>query len=504
MHEDDEYPEHFHSDAESLAEEIEGLEMFHLTSVGIDIGSSTSHLIFSRLTLRREGAALSARFRVTQREILFRSRIMLTPYISETAIDTEKIKKFIQEVYREAGFTAEDIDTGAVVITGEALKKENAKPIVEFFAKESGKFICATAGPNHEALLAAYGCGAVELSRSKGATVLNVDMGGGTTKFSLIRDGVVTQTAAINVGARLIAFDATSVVTRIEEPAKIILKDLGDSVELGRKLSDRTKEPFASLMANIVFEVIEGGPSSPLAKQLMITDPFSGYHGLQQIDHIIFSGGVSEHIYEHDQKSYGDMGPLLANSVREHLSKIPKKDFLCQSAEGIRATVIGAGEYTLQASGNTSYISNWKVLPAFALKVVRPFLDQETSVEEAVRKALGKFDLTGFTSGLALAVSLHQQPDYPLIRRLAEGIANVVKDSPPFKAPLYLTLDLDVAKSLGGVLKEELKVEQEVIAVDGIEVGDLDYIDIGRPMGISEVIPVTVKSLMFPSNTPKH
>ncbi|HEX9879602.1 MAG TPA: ethanolamine ammonia-lyase reactivating factor EutA, partial [Candidatus Binatia bacterium] len=472
-------------------------------SVGIDIGSSTSHLIFSKLTLRREGAALSARFKVTGREILFRSRIMLTPYISGTSIDTEKVKAFVREMYREAGFTAADIDTGAVVITGEALKKENAKPIVEFFARESGKFICASAGPNHEALLAAYGCGAVELSRAHKATVLNVDMGGGTTKFSLIRDGVVTQTAAINIGARLVAFDPGGVLIRIEEPARTILKELGYSVALGSPLAEQAKEPFASLMAKVVFEVIEARALSPLAGALMITEPFSGYNGLAQLDHIVFSGGVSEHIYERDHTAYGDMGPLLARAIRERLARIAKKNLLREPSEGIRATVIGAGEYTIQASGNTSYISSADVLPAFGLKVVRPFLDEEGSVEEAVERALAKFDLAGFIPGLALAVSLSRQPDYPLIRRLAEGIAKVIGKAPAFKTPLFLTMDLDVAKSLGGVLKEELNVQQEVIAVDGIDVGDLDYIDIGRPMGVSEVVPVTVKSLMFPSLTSK-
>ncbi len=504
MHDDDEFPEHFHGEPGSLSEEIEGLEMFHLTSVGIDIGSSTSHLIFSRLTLRREGAALSARFRVTDREILYRSKIMLTPYTSGISIDTDKVKTFIHDGYHEAGFTAADIDTGAVVITGEALKKENAKPIVEFFAKDSGKFICASAGPNHEALLAAYGCGAVELSKKNSATVLNVDMGGGTTKFSLIQDGVVAQTAAVSVGARLVAFDPSGIVTRVEDPAKIILNELGHSVELGKPLAAEAKEPFAALMAKVTFEVINGGPASALTKQLMITEALSDYNGIQQLDHIIFSGGVSEHIYEHDHKAYGDMGPLLAKSIRDHLNKISKKDFLKESAEGIRATVIGAGEYTIQASGNTSYISSSQVLPVFGLKVVRPFLNPQNSVANAIQKALAKFDLTEFTPGLALAVSLKEQPDYPLIRNLAEGIAAVLKKSPPFKTPLFITLDIDVAKSLGGVLKEELHVEQEVIAVDGIDVGDLDYIDIGCPMGVSEVMPVTVKSLMFPSNTHQH
>lgn len=501
MHEDDEYPEHFHEEVEGSSEEIEGLEMFTLKSVGIDIGSSTTHLIFSKLTLRREGAALSARFKVTAREILFRSKIMLTPYLSGTSIDTDKVKDFIHEGYRQAGFTAADIDTGAVVITGEALKKENAKPIVQFFAKDSGKFICASAGPNHEALLAAYGCGAVDLSKARKATVMNVDMGGGTTKFSLIRDGEVTQTAAINIGARLVAFDPQGIVTRIEEAARVILKELGYTVELGRPLDEPAKEPFASLMAKVTFEVIQGGPHSPLAKSLMITDSFNGYKGIAELDHIVFSGGVSEHIYEHDHTAYGDMGPLLARAIRAELARIPKKDLLRQPTEGIRATVIGAGEYTIQASGNTSYISSPKVLPAFGLKVVRPYFDEDTSVEVAVERALAKFDLNEFIPGLVLALSLRAQPDYPLIRRLGEGIAKVVAKAPAFKTPLYLALDLDVAKSLGGVLKEELEVQQEVIAVDGIDVGDLDYIDIGSPMGVSEVLPVTVKSLMFPSNS---
>ncbi len=500
MHDDHDDPEHLHIGENDILEDIEGLEMFTLKSVGIDIGSSTSHLVFSRLTLRREGAALSTKFKVTEREVTYRSDIMLTPYLSGTLIDTEKVKDFIHEAYHKAGMSPEDIDTGAVVITGEALKKENAQPIVEFFAKESGKFICASAGPNHEALLAAYGCGAVDLSKAEKATVLNVDAGGGTTKFSLISDGVVNQVASINIGARLIAFDDSGVVTRIEEPGERIMKKLGHSVTLGKKISEKEKEDFAAFMAKLLFEFIDGKPQSALGKHLMVTDPFKDYRGSKQIDIIVFSGGVSEHIYDHDKKSYGDVGPLLGKYIRKQLDGLDKKNLLREPTEGIRATVIGAGEYSIQASGNTSYISSTKPLPAHGLKVVRVSIPKGDSVTDAVGQALLKFDLQNFTSGLALALSLDGQPDYPSIRNVAEGIAVVLENSDDANAPLYLTLDLDVAKSLGAILKEELKVEQDVIAVDGIDVGDLDYIDIGVPLGITEVIPVTVKSLMFPSN----
>ncbi len=495
---DHDHPDFLEIGPDAIVEDIEGLEMFTLKSVGIDIGSSTSHLVFSHITLRREGASLSGQFKVTERKVLYRSKIMLTPYLSGTLIDTDNVKRFIEQAYKDAGLTPEDVDTGAVIITGEALKKENAQPIVEFFAKYSGKFICAAAGHNHEALLAAYGCGSVDLSKSEHKRVLNVDMGGGTTKFSLIENGVVTQTAAINVGARLIAFDDSNVVTRVEDAGRTLMDKLGYTIDLGKKISKKQKEDFAAFMAKILFEVIEQGPSSSLARQLMVTEPFTNYQGLNQIDYLVFSGGVSEHVYDRDRTAYGDVGPLLGKNVRAYLERLPRKNTLREPLEGIRATVIGAGEYTIQASGNTSYISNPEVLPIFGLKVIRASLKSGESVVEALKRSLAKFDLNSFTSGLALSLSLDGQLNYQSIRKVAEGIAEMCANSEDRRGPLYLALDLDVAKSLGGILKEELKLEREVIAVDGIEVGDLDYIDIGEPMGITEVIPVTVKSLMFP------
>jgi ethanolamine utilization protein EutA len=495
---DHDHPASFEIQEGETVEDIEGLEMFSLKSVGIDIGSSTSHLIFSQITLRREGASLSGKFKVTNREVLYRSNIMLTPYLSGTQIDTDRVKQFIKDAYRDAGLTPEDVDTGAVIITGEALKKENAQPIVEFFAKYSGKFICAAAGHNHEALLAAYGCGAVDLSKTLHKTVLNVDMGGGTTKFSLIEDGVVTQTASINIGARLIAFDDNDTITRIEDAGYLMMKELGHSVALGKKITAKQKEDFGAYMAKILFEFIEKGPTSPMAKELMVTPPFVNYQGFKQVQHIVFSGGVSEHVYDRDPKAYGDIGPVLGRNMREHLTKL-SKEVVREPIEGIRATVIGAGEYTIQASGNTSYISNIGRLPVFGLKVIYAKIRQNASVRDSVQQALAKFDLSRFTTGLALSLSLDGIPDYQSVRKLAEGIAEILEGADDPSCPLYLTMDLDVAKSVGGIMKDELKVGRDIIAIDGIEVGDLDYIDIGECLGITEVIPVTVKSLMFPT-----
>jgi ethanolamine utilization protein EutA (predicted chaperonin) len=121
------------------------------------------------------------------------------------------------------------------------------------------------------------------------------------------------------------------------------------------------------------------------------------------------------------------------------------------------------------------------------------------SVSDALKQSFRKFDLPRFTSGLALSLTVSGVPDYQSVKRIAAGVAEILKEADDQKCPLYLTLDLDIAKSLGGMLRDELKIARDIIAVDGIEVGDLDYIDIGECLGITEVIPVTVKSLMFPT-----
>ena len=509
MDHDDDEEFHYHGDdsdsIDSISEDIEGLEKLTINSVGIDIGSSTTHLIFSRLILRREGSAFSSNFKVAERQVIYRSPIMLTPYSSGVLIDVDKIQEFVQQAYRQAGLTPETIDTGAVVVTGEALKKENAQPISELFAREAGKFICASAGPNHEALLAAHGCGAVALSQDRRATVLNIDIGGGTTKLSLVKGGVVVNTGAIEVGARLIAFDESNVVTRLEEPGKAMLESLGYPISLGQVIGDEQKEAMAALMAGLLMEAVGGRPMSQLARDLMLTDELRDYSGPSDVDFLLFSGGVSEYIYGHEASTFGDLGAHLGRALRQELAGVFEDRVLQETVNGIRATVIGAGEYTIQASGSTSHLSGLDSLPVYGLKVVRPFTEtagsDAVSLEQSLQTALQKFDLNGFGPGLALALSIVETPNYPSLRRLADAVSSLISAPDSVSAPVFIVVDMDVAKSLGGIMKDELHVKEDVVVVDGIDVGDLDFVDIGRPMGISDIVPVTVKSLVFPTPT---
>ena len=510
MHDMDEFPEHDHLDdflnESSYTEDVLGLEKMSLTSVGIDIGSSTSHLMFSRLTLQRRGADLSARFEVSEREVLYQSPIMLTPYQSPTLMDVAQLEAFIHEHYRAAGFTPDNVDTGVVVITGEALNKENAQPIAELFAKEAGKFICASAGPHHEALLAAYGCGAVAASQAENSIVLNVDVGGGTSKLSIIRNGVVASTGAISVGARLLAFDAAGRVARIEAPARRMLQELGYRVELGQELPAEARRGVVELMTRHLFELMDGEPKSALTREMLVTEPLHDHPGLAGLDAVVFSGGVSEYVYGHETTSFGDLGLDLGAAIRARLKESGLRLLVRPAHTGIRATVIGAGEYTVQASGVTSYLSDLSVLPVFGMKVVKAVIRAGQPIGPLLQASLRKFDLERLEPGLAIALALQEQPNYRLLHGVATEIAAVARAAAEPTAPLFLVVDADIAKSLGGILKEELDVPGEVIAIDGIDVGDLDYVDIGRPLGVSESLPVTVKSLVFPSaaKTPSH
>ena len=475
--------------------ELEGIEKLTLTSVGIDIGSSTSHLLFSRLTLRRKGAGYSAKFKVAAREILWSSPILLTPYLSQTRIDFTRIREFIQRCYLDARLASGAIDTGAVVITGEALKKENARPIIEYFAQEAGKFICASAGPHHEALLAAYGSGAVQISRERNCRVLNVDMGGGTTKLSLIANGVVLGTAAINIGARLIATSAEGDITRIEDAGALLAREAGVAISLGDVLDAGARARIGELMGRTLIDLLCHGPKvGDLARRLMVTAPLEAYDGVSSIDHMIFSGGVSEYVYGRTARDFGDLGPVLGRTMRNFVDACPP-EMLLTPADGIRATVIGASEYTIQVSGATSFYTSVENLPLSGFKVVHvPFRAGE-AFATALQSAFRKFDITAYGPGYVIALSVHRDLDYPLLREIALGLYAVADPS----CALIVTVEQDIARALGSILKNELGFPGALICIDSITVGDLDYIDIGRPMSMMDVFPVTVKSLLFSS-----
>ncbi len=477
-------------------------ERISLTSVGIDIGSSTSHLIFSRLILRRQGISLSSRFVVIKREILHESPILLTPYVDKLTIDTEKLNDFIHDAYARAGLTRGDIDTGALIVTGEAAKKENAEAISALFAEEAGKFVCATAGHNLEAILAAFGSGAVEMStRDEGVTCMNVDVGGGTSKIAIARGGQVVDTAVLEVGARLVALDESQKINRLEDAGVRIADASGLSLAVGQTLAEADKERMADTLSGCLLEVLGRGPLSPLTQEVMLTPALSYQEPIHSIQ---FSGGVSEYIYGYETADKGDLGNHVGRKIRAGAVDLATRESweFKEPDVRIRATVIGASQYTVQVSGNTIFLSDQSVLPLRNLQVITPRFRQTEpltteDVRSSIESALQRFDMTDGDRAAALALHWDLGPSYPLIRTLATGVVEGMKEHLRQGQHLVLVFDADIAKLVGNIIDKEILPGAGVISIDGIDLKDFDFVDIGEELPDAKAVPVVIKSLIF-------
>lgn len=492
---------HWEGDEEELFLADDGYpinpDWLRFSSVGIDIGSSTSHLMFSKLVLQRQSEGLSSQFVVVDRMVMHRSPVLLTPYCDPVTIDTEALSRFIDQSYTDAGLRPDEIDTGAVICTGEAVRKHNAEAIVRMLSEKGGRFVAATAGPNLEAMLGAHGSGAVARSL-EGRTVVNVDVGGGTSKISLAQDGMVVEVASINVGARLVAWDGNDRIVRIEDTGRQVATHVGIDPQLGSVISGEQKSRLAEGLADILLEALQHGPMTSEAEALMITPELTFD---KPVDEISFSGGVAEYIDGADSTEYGDLGPLLGAAIR---ARLPRLDVpMVASAERIRATVIGASQYTVQVSSSTVYASVEEALPMLDLQVVPVRLPEDPGavtregVASDVAEALRLMDVKqdGSDRNFALALSGPMIPSYPVVLALAEGIADGLEAWRD--RPWVLVLGFDLAGFIGSVLKEDLNVVPDVIVVDGIQVGALDYIDVGEKIESVQAIPVVVKSLIF-------
>lgn len=503
MHDDPFEHGHYGTDSEAvfgaLAEDgfPNNPDWLRLTSVGIDIGSSTSHLMFSKLVMRRRSKEMSSEFEVVHREVLYRSPILLTPYSDADTIDTDTLASFVKRSYEEAEIEPAEVDTGAVICTGEAVRKHNSEAIIRVLAEQGGNFVCATAGPNLEAILGAHGSGAVARSHHNGIG-LNVDIGGGTAKLAVVDAGSVAETMAINVGARLIAWDGDSRVVRTEAAGRAVARACGCEIAVGDIISDEQKQAIAEKLADILYEALQRKPLSPLAADMVISGPLK-YTG--PINEISFSGGVSEYIYESDTQDYGDLGPLLGAAVRRRvpLLHVP----LAGSIEHIRATVIGASQYTIQVSSSTVFVSRDGLLPKLDLQVVPALLPADPAeltaavVKDAITHGFERLDITPQDISHPVAVALLGQviPNRASIQALCNGITQALKSVSD--QPWIIVLSADVAGLVGSMLKEEQKVAQDVIVVDGIKVGEFNFIDLGQIIESVEAIPVVVKSLVF-------
>lgn len=487
---------HDHSDS-GLEDFIYQLDNVKLTTIGVDVGSSTLHLMFALVHLHRETQNLSSRFEVIAREVLWRSEIRHTPYRGRR-IDAEAVGQFVADGHRQAGLAPEQVDSGAVILTGEALRQENARALGEAIAAGSGKFVCVSAGHHLEAMLAAYGSGATDYSKRTGAQLLHIDIGGGTTKLSLIENGHARATAAVMVGGRQVAWNEQREIVSTTAGAITIARAAGLDISLGSRFGVEDEERFTAAQAEVIF-AIANGRTDALERRLRLTRVLPK---LFQPDTVSFSGGVSEYVYGRESREYGDLGASLGRTLRLGLDRNRISMPIADPGEGIRATVAGASQCSVQLSGNTVAVSDPSVLPIHNVPVVHPELrvwSDENPLEPeelavAIKRAINIYGLN-LQDAVALAFSWHGDPSYQRMEDFVRGVQQALNVET--NAPVIVLMDDDVGASVGRLLVHSFPVARPLICLDGLELSPFDFVDVGSVLEPSGAVPVVIKSLLF-------
>lgn len=469
-----------------------------LRSVGVDIGSSGTQVAFSRLYLRRLSEDLTSRYVVVRRELHFQSEVEFTPFGPGMSIDAAALGTILDRAYADAAVTPEDIDTGVVILTGEALRRQNAAAIAAVASQHAGDLVCASAGHHMEAMLAAYGSGAVRASHRDRTRLLNVDIGGGTTKLTLIDAGRIAATAAFHVGGRLVALGPDERVVRLEPGGAYHASRAGLALELGAPAGSEALETVADQMAEQLMLALRGDPAAD--RSLWLTDPLPD---LGNIDGLVFSGGVAEYVYGTEPRSFGDLGPYLGTALAGAGKAGHLPGPVLPADARIRATVLGASEYTVQLSGITSHLgAPERTLPRRNLPVAQPRYGLPDVVDGAVigaeiKRHVARFAAADSSGDLVVALHWEGPPEYARVRGLADAVAAGLADRIAAGEPLYLMLDGDIARTLGLILRDELGIGNDLVVIDGVLLRDFDYVDLGRVRQPSGTVPVTIKSLVF-------
>ncbi len=452
-----------------------------LLSVGIDIGTSTTQLIFSNLTVKNTASAFNMpKVSITEKEIVYKSKIYFTPLIDDKTINCDEIKKIIEKEYESAKVKKEAIDTGAVIITGETARKENAGEVLQTLSGFAGDFVVATAGPDLESIISGKGAGAAEYSKINKKSVLNIDIGGGTSNFALFKNGDVTDTGCMNVGGRLIKLDANGRITYVSPVLAGIYKNL----HIGETLSKQKAQEITDLMTTALMQ------GANLIPRDGLFDHFVTNKGIDENCHtdcICFSGGVSDVVYNqnyNDIFEFGDIGVLLGNSILK--SDLCKKYKLIKPTETIRATVVGAGTHTTEISGSTiTYTAD--ALPLKNMPVLKLTDEDEDDFENAISKKLKWFE----GENVALSFKMTKPATFLNVSKYAESILNSAGNL----NPIVVVTEKDVAKALGQTLQSKTKMP--VVCIDSVKLSEGDYIDIGRPIAGGMAVPVVIKTLVF-------
>lgn len=471
-----------------------------ILSVGIDIGTSTTQVIFSRLTFENTAGYFAVpKVSIVDKEVVYKSDIFTTPLRTQTMIDGEAVRSIVAGEFLKAGYTPKDTDTGAVIITGESARKENSAIVLENLSDFAGEFVVSTAGPDLEAIVAGKGSGARQYSEDCQCVVVNLDIGGGTTNVVMFDCGEVVAKGCVDIGGRLVKIGPDGRITYVSDSAKAC----GEAADTPIKAGEHADRDRLLAVTDTMAETLERLLGIRMRNRLLesVKTPGSSEFILKKpIEAVCFSGGVADCIYNvhKDSFRFGDIGVLLGESIRS--SRLFKEFKVVEPLETIRATVVGAGSYTTSVSGSTiSYSSD--MFPFKNLPVLKLTQDEQAECFKGnvplLRDKISWFLDQSDSEYLILALKGAANPGYGELKTLARCISESMDAALPGRAPVIVIVEYDMAKALGQAVESHIGSKRDVICIDSIQVEQNDYVDMGKPLLDGMVIPVVVKTLIF-------
>lgn len=469
-----------------------------IISVGIDIGTSTTQLVFSKIKIENTAAAWTVpTIKIIGKEIIYKSKVHFTPLENETTIDSTTVRSLIEKEYELANIDVKKVDTGAVIITGETARKDNAREVLDMLSGLAGDFVVATAGPDLEGIIAGKGSGAAKYSKNHGCTVVNYDIGGGTTNIAVFKNGDVIDTACLDVGGRLIKIDKDLKVTYLSKKMIMLCEKINMRLNIGMILDKAKAKQISDIMADVLIQIICKKKKDEYL-ELLITD--HDLRALKEVNYVCFSGGVADCIKksELDEFKFGDIGVVLGEAIKNKFSEYELT--VLSADETISATVVGAGSHTTDISGSTVTF-NEEVLPIKNIPIIRLSEDEENAVGEhrinSINNKVNWFKVSSNRKIVALSIRGSRSHGFDDIQALASDIVSGMKELVENNLPLIVLVDNDNAKILGRSMRERLRDTHPIICLDTVSVDNGDYIDVGRPVAEGQVIPVIIKTLLF-------